>query len=830
MLKGLLLFTLCCTTFASQRPKPNILLILTDDLGWQDVKCFDIDATSPMETPNLDALAKKGVKFWQAYSPAPVCAPSRAAILSGHHPARGEMTHVAGGHPPHPSHPTRTAQISPWYSARMPTSTYSLAEALKDQGYTTGHSGKWHISKNHYAYPKPFHHGFDFSAHDRGVQVNMTPDRLTGFASKDKNDPYRLDDNDMPFDAPQHAAMNFIKDNKDKPFFLYYATWLVHSPIVMRSEKLLRKYEKKLGVKLTDEHKKSWKKKGQSNPFYCAMVEQLDYYMGQIFNYLEETDDPRWAGHKLIENTFIIFTSDNGGMEGTNQEIYTDNFPLDRGKISIKEGGIRVPLIITGPGISPGQESQVMVNGLDFYPTILSFVGAKKANDQILDGCDINPLLKNDLSDSELVRDSSGKVRDTMFWHFPQAENTSAIRQNDFKLIRRHNKPAALELYQLYSTKQGKAKRLDIEEMKNLADQLPEKAHELNSKLQSMIKEMGGRTPYGNPDYEGELAHKEKAPKIVGFKQEGNQIEITYENKGAKLVNADLIYTIKGGDRNEEWQRISAKIQNDKVSADLPPQTTHYFINLIDENNFLVTYPKIDKAKLQNNSFSSQAQFAGFPRGDMKAPINFKDYFEQVSLAKANETILLKEDFEATSLSKNLDLTEGLSLSKQESISGNQSLKFADSANLERSWMPLLSYSTHSIPKDFNGSFNLSFNFKMDKEKPAQLSVILRDHSSGRRTTIGEINILDQVLKSNGRSVMRLKPGLWYQFAMNFGLGEKNDRYCTISIISEEGESLSSRLPYYDHKFNIPDSFSLSGSNENESFIYLDKLFISIKK
>ena len=113
--------------------------MLVDDLGWQDVKCYDIDEPSPMETPNIDNLATKGVKFWQAYSPAPVCAPSRAAILSGHHPVRGEMTSVAGGFPPHPGHPTRSEIFSPWYTSRVPVKTFTLAEALKEEGYVSGH-------------------------------------------------------------------------------------------------------------------------------------------------------------------------------------------------------------------------------------------------------------------------------------------------------------------------------------------------------------------------------------------------------------------------------------------------------------------------------------------------------------------------------------------------------------------------------------------------------------------------------------------------------------------------------------------------------------------
>ena len=114
------------------------------------------------------------------------------------------------------------------------------------------------------------------------------------------------------------------------------------------------------------------KVEGQNNPFYCAMVELLDAYVGRLVKYLDDTDDPRWPGHKLIENTYVIFTSDNGGMEGSPNEIATDNYPLDKGKISLMEGGTRVPLIITGPGIREATQTDVMVNGLDFYPTILS--------------------------------------------------------------------------------------------------------------------------------------------------------------------------------------------------------------------------------------------------------------------------------------------------------------------------------------------------------------------------------------------------------------------------------------------------------------------------
>ncbi len=606
---------------ASQRPekppvvrpsKPNIILILTDDLGWQDVKCYDIDEPSPMETPNLDALAKKGVLFWQAYSPAPTCAPSRAAILSGDHPARAQMTHVMGGKPPRPHHLTRWPMLSPWYSARMPVETVTIVEALKADGYTTGHSGKWHVAKGHHSYPQPEDQGFDYTRNSRGVQGRMQPDRLTGFATDAANDPYRLDANGFPFDQTHEDAMTFLKEQTllrpgsgvaSKPFFLYYATWLVHAPLVMRSEALLRKYEAKLGVTLTEEHANTWKQDGQTNPFYCAMVEQLDYYLGGLFDYLETTEDPRWPGHTLAENTYVIFSSDNGGMRGTRDEIYTDNAPLSKGKISVMEGGTRVPLIITGPGIDGNVQTDVMVNGLDFYPTILSLAGAPVPEGKRFDGLDIASLLLENPKDASLIRTAENAVRDTMLWHFPNSVALeSSIRIGDYKLVRNYQHLSAdvseLELYRLYNSESGAQVRVDIEEAHNLADAMPERAQLMNQKLTILLTEMEASYPYWNPNYGDSLPHKEAVCKVLSAKQTGSEIVVSYRGNGAKVVHANLIYTLNGGEQYEEWFRSPAVVKNDStVVATLPKGTTHYFINLIDENNFLVSYPEIDEVK-----------------------------------------------------------------------------------------------------------------------------------------------------------------------------------------------------------------------------------------
>ncbi|MEP4077260.1 MAG: sulfatase [Haloferula sp.] len=586
----------------AERPaKPNVVLILTDDLGWQDVKCYDIDEPSPAETPNLDALAKKGVLFWQAYSPAPTCAPSRCAIMSGDHPARAQKTHVVGGAPPKPNNAKGSRIMDPWYSGRMPADTITLARAMKQNGYVTGHAGKWHIAINHNAFPQPEDVGFDYTRSDRGAHSGMK-DRLSGFATDAKDDPYRLDENGMPFHQNNEDALTFLRENKEKPFFLYYATWLVHAPIMTRNEALLDKYVKKLGVDPKHTNKKEVP--GQLNPFYFAMVEALDYYMGQVFEYLETTEDPRWPGHKLSENTYIIFTSDNGGMEGSPKERYTDNRPLDRGKISAKEGGTRVPLIVVGPDIAEKVETDVMVNGLDFYPTILSLTGSETPKGKALDGCDLSPLLLKDPTNPALVKEADGSVRDTMMWHFPHGSAMeSTIRVGDFKLIRNYDHvedPSTpdLELFQLYSTRDGKQERVDIEEAKNLADKMPEKTQELDRLLSEVLSEMKASYPSFNPNVRAPLPNKESVPEIVSVKQQGSTVRVRYQEKGAKVVRAQLIYSMNGGARYEEWFRAPAELGEAGVaSVQLPKGTTHYFVNLIDENDFLVSHPDLTAHK-----------------------------------------------------------------------------------------------------------------------------------------------------------------------------------------------------------------------------------------
>jgi len=602
LLAPIFLSSLCAV--AQERPaKPNVVLILTDDLGWQDVGCYDIDKPTPFETPEIDRLATQGVQFWQGYSPAPTCAPTRVAILSGKHPARSQKTHVVGGAPPSP-YSARSALISPWYSGRMKLEEETLPEALAANGYTSGSVGKWHCAINHHASPTAEESGFQFSRMELGV-TRKPKNRLTDFATNAEDDPYRLDENGFPRHQNSEDALTFLQQHKQDPFFLYYATWLVHTPIHTRNERLLRKYCDKMGIDFPTKPE-GWPTKGQKNPHYAAMVETLDYHVGRVARYLEETDDPRWPGHKLAENTYVIFTSDNGGMERVPGEEITDNFPLDRGKISIKEGGIRVPLVIRGPGIPAGIELQTMINGLDFYPTILAWTGTEKPDGQHLDGLDLSGFLT-----SEGLADAPD--RDTMMWHFPHSGMQSTIRKENFKLIRNWRghlltgKNSSLELYRLHHAKNPE-QRADLNEARNLADSMPEKAQELNALLEKSLTEMEASPPFLNPNFKPALANAERIPTVDKHGQAGGKAWISFKTNDADIAKVQLIYTDNGGEKYEEWYRLSdIPHAENRAEVVLPEGATHYVWNLVDENHFLVSYPKMRTTTESKENFSIRA-------------------------------------------------------------------------------------------------------------------------------------------------------------------------------------------------------------------------------
>ncbi|WP_442506764.1 sulfatase [Novipirellula sp. SH528] len=595
--------------------KPNVLLVLADDLGWQDVKCYDIDEPSPYETPNIDGLAKEGVMFWQGYSPAPVCAPARCAILSGIHPARAQKTNVRGGTPPAPRHLSASRVMDPWQTARLSMDEPTIAQVLQENGYATGHSGKWHMNMTPKSEPLPKNVGFDWSRESMGVARDMIPNRVKGFSSDAADDPWQLDAKGYPKNEIFEDAVDFMEEHRDHPFFLFCAARLVHAPIQTRSKALLEKYCKKLGLPFP-KGPGPIALPGQQNPYYCAMVEEFDYYVGNLLSYLDTTDDPRWPGHKLRENTYIVFTSDNGGMEQLRGDVITDNYPLDGGKIRLEEGGTRVPLIIVGPNIPANTQTDVMANGLDFFPTILSMTGTAAPENQHFDGCDLFPLLTQSPQDPTLVKQQDGRVRETMMWHFPHGVAMySTLRVGDFKLVRNYdyiNNPqldSALELYQLYETRDGKSQRVDIEESKNLVSSMPEKAQRINAQLTEILTEMNASYAYFNPVYNGDLPHKENVPTVTSEERVGNVARVKFKENGAKVVRGELMYTTLGGQPNEEWFSAPAVVEDGTVVASLPSGTTHYIFNIIDENNYLVSYPPV-KSQLhytKKNQYSADA-------------------------------------------------------------------------------------------------------------------------------------------------------------------------------------------------------------------------------
>ena len=485
----------------------------------------------------------------------------------------------------------------------MPAGETTLPLVLGENGYATGHCGKWHMAINHRAFPQPEDQGFGWTRSNLGVTRKMTPDRLSEFATDTEGDAYRLDEDGFAFDQNTSDALAFLDESKAEPFFLYYAAWLVHTPIQTRNKRLLEKYCDKLGLEFPVDPK-GLENEGQNNPYYCAMVEEFDHYVGQVIGYLDETEDPRWPGHMLSENTFVIFTSDNGGMERHLGEIITDNYPLDRGKISAREGGTRVPLIVTGPGIESGVKTDVMANGLDFYPTMLSLAGIAQPDGKSFDGCDLAPLLLENARDPALVKESDGTVRDTMMWHFPHSvAMESTIRMGDWKLIHSYDHLGAgskgeFALFRLYDSGSGKQGRADIEEAENLAKKMPEKAQELYGRLDGMLSEMKASYPYRNPAFKGENPGKSKVPEVLSVSQKGDEVKVIFKENGSAVVRADLLYTLNGGERYEEWFRATAKLEGDGgISARLPDGTTHFLIDLIDENNFLVSYPDLPGQK-----------------------------------------------------------------------------------------------------------------------------------------------------------------------------------------------------------------------------------------
>ena len=450
-------------------PKPNIIFIMADDLGWTDLATY---GSKYYETPNIDKLAAQGMKFSNHHH-CQNCTPTRAALMSGQYGARTGVYTVGGiDRFDWSSRPLRPVDNV----AQLPLDRDIMSKQLKAGGYATGMFGKWHIGENGDYHPSK--RGFDEAIVSMGVHVNFATNPKTEYPKGQYLADFLTD-----------KAVDFITRHKDEPFFLYLPHFGVHSPFQAKAD-LVAKFKNKPGV---GEH---------NDPTYAAMIASVDESVGRVMKALDDL--------KLADNTVLIFVSDNGGVGGYDRPDgmiretqskdaaakkhkksggITDNAPLRSGKGSLYEGGIRVPFIVRWPKVTkPGSLCDVPTAHVDVFPTFLE-IGAAPKPRQVLDG---ESLVK-------LFHDPAAKLqRDAIFQHFPgylgsgpglwRATPVSLIHAGDWKLME-FLEDGKIELYHLSN---------DIGETKNLATEMPDKAKELHNRLIEWRKQVNAPMPTKN--------------------------------------------------------------------------------------------------------------------------------------------------------------------------------------------------------------------------------------------------------------------------------------------------------------------------------------------
>ncbi|GAB1308899.1 sulfatase [Urechidicola sp. KH5] len=451
--------------------KPNVVLILVDDLGWTDLGSFGSDL---YQTPSIDKLAADGVQFTNSYSACTVCSPTRAAIVTGKYPARINVTDWIEGH----KYPWAKLNVPDW-TMYLPDEEYTMAEAFKDAGYQTAHFGKWHLGEQEKNWPE--YHGFDLNV---GGWKKGAPHRNKKLGSNGYFSPYgnpRLTDGEEGeylTERLTNEVINFIDQNGDNPFFINFWLYNVHTPLQATQDKI-DKYESIIDS--TARH---------TNATYAAMVEHMDDAVGKIINKLEEKG--------LLENTIVLFSSDNGGLIGKNpKKPVTNNTPLRTGKGDIYEGGVKIPTIIYAPNrVKGGQKVATPIISMDYYPTLMELAGisSDKIAQQTVDGKSLVPEISN-----------QNNVREALYWHYPHyhqegGEPYSAIRLGDWKLIEKFESNT-FELYNL---------KTDISEKHNVLQQHPDISIELKDKLKAWRIEVDAQYPSENENFIKEKQRKKK--------------------------------------------------------------------------------------------------------------------------------------------------------------------------------------------------------------------------------------------------------------------------------------------------------------------------------
>jgi arylsulfatase A-like enzyme len=464
---------------AVRAAQPNIIFILADDLGARDLGCYD---STFHETPNLDRLAKDGMRFTAAYAACNVCSPTRASILTGKYPARLRLTNwisARGNAAPPPSQKLK----SPTTLLELPLKEVTIAEALKKAGYKTAFIGKWHLGETNFF---PEKQGFDLNI--AGCEKGHPPSYFSPYKIPNLSDG---PEGEYLADRLTDEALRFIEQTKSKPFFLYLSHYSVHIPLQAKPE-LIKKYEARLakqpsfsGPEFINEGA-SKVRQIQNQPVYAAMLQSLDESIGRIMDKLAEL--------KIDQNTIIIFTSDNGGLS-TAQKHPTSNAPLRAGKGWNYEGGIREPLLIKWPDtIKAGSICETPVISTDYYPTLLQMAGQPLNPEQHMDGTSLTPLFIN------------GSLRERpLFWHYPHYSGQGgspggAVRLGDYKLVEWFE-DMRTELYDLKN---------DPGEKHDLASQLPEKSAALKKLLHDWRKQIDAPMTSPNPGFKAAAVSDKK--------------------------------------------------------------------------------------------------------------------------------------------------------------------------------------------------------------------------------------------------------------------------------------------------------------------------------
>lgn len=474
----LLCLTILIATDIMSQSKPNIVFFMVDDLGWMDSEIY---GSEYYETPNITRLAKMGKRFTRAYAANPLCSPTRASIMSGKHPGRFRLTTPAGHLPPNPDQDLSPTKGQPWMTVAtpksrtfMPLEEYTLAEALKTNGYKTAHFGKWHLGHEQYW---PEHQGFDVNiggGHNPGPPSFFSPYNVDNLEDGPEKE--------FLSDRMAREAIAFLETHKDSTFYMNYWFFAVHAPYQAPQE-LIKKYNTK-----EDPRGK------QKNPIMGGMIEKMDENLGKILDKLEQLE--------LMDNTIIVFFSDNGGnmYDVVNGEFPTNNYPLRFGKGNIHEGGIRVPMIVVwDQKIAPNSVSDELVQSIDFYPTFLELTGTNANPNQLLDGVSLLNLWKND----------EPLEREAIYSHFPHytpvTSNvpSTAVWYKNYKMIKEYgqgkNRTDAYKLYDLET---------DLGESTDISAQHPGLSKKLAAMIEDHIKEIDGMLPIKNPAYDPKAESK----------------------------------------------------------------------------------------------------------------------------------------------------------------------------------------------------------------------------------------------------------------------------------------------------------------------------------